>query len=91
MQEHTQLEQTRPALMLLESVFEQIPAKELKQCIESELGEFCSETAIEQIVQYTGQVIHYSILQPRHKLRQTYLGTIAFLIKMRYDVTDTHS
>jgi hypothetical protein len=66
-QEHTQLEQTRPALMLLESVFEQIPAKELKQCIESELGEFCSETAIEQIVQYTGQVIHYSILQPRHK------------------------
>jgi hypothetical protein len=66
-QEHTQLEQTRPALMLLESVFEQIPAKELKQCIESELGEFCSETAIKQIVQYTGQVIHYSILQPRHK------------------------
>jgi hypothetical protein len=57
-QEHTQLEQTRPALMLLESVFEQIPAKELKQRIESELGEFCSETTIEQIVQYTGQVIY---------------------------------
>jgi hypothetical protein len=66
-QEHTQLEHTRPALMLLESVFEQIPAKELKQFIESELGEVCSETALEQIVQYTGQVIHYSILQPRHK------------------------
>ena len=31
------------------------------------MGEFCLETAIEQIVQYTGQVIHYSILQPRHK------------------------
>lgn len=66
-QEHTRLEHQRQEIRLLESVVEHIPANELKQCIESELGEFCSETAIEQIVQHTHQVIHYSILQPRHK------------------------
>ena len=66
-QESTRSANPQPKLKPLESVAEYIPARELKQCIESELGEFCSSRAIEQIVLYARQVIHNSILQPRHK------------------------
>lgn len=57
----------QPELTPKELVAEYIPTPELKQCIESELGEFCSSSAIEQILLYTCQVIHNSVLQPRHK------------------------
>lgn len=60
----------QPELTPKKSVAEYIPTPELKQCIESELGELCSSSAIEQIVLYTCQVIHNSVLQPRHKWPQ---------------------
>ncbi|MCC3573344.1 MAG: hypothetical protein JGK30_14705 [Microcoleus sp. PH2017_40_RAT_O_B] len=69
-QESTRSSNPQPKLTPKESVAEYIPRPELKQCIESELGEFCSLSAIEQIVLYTRQVIHNSILQPRHKWPQ---------------------
>jgi hypothetical protein len=69
-QESTRSSNPQPKLTPKESVAEYIPTPELKQCIESELGEFCSSSAIEQIVLYTGQVIHNSVLQPRHKWPQ---------------------
>jgi hypothetical protein len=69
-QESTRSSNPPPELTPSESVAEGIPAPELKQCIESELGEFCSPSAIEQIIRYTRQVIHNSLLQPRHKWSQ---------------------
>ncbi len=69
-QESTRSSNPQPKLTPSESVAEYIPTPELKQCIESELGEFCSSSAIEQIVLYARQVIHNSILQPRHKWPQ---------------------
>ncbi|MCU0546875.1 MAG: hypothetical protein MUE44_32715 [Oscillatoriaceae cyanobacterium Prado104] len=69
-QESTRSANPQPKLTPSESVAESIPTPELKQCIESELGEFCSSSAIEQIVLYARQVIHNSILQPRHKWPQ---------------------
>ncbi|MFM9267279.1 hypothetical protein [Tychonema sp. BBK16] len=69
-QESSRTPDRQPELTPLESVAEYIPTPELKQCIESELGEFCSPSAIEQIVLYARQVIHNSILQPRHKWPQ---------------------
>ncbi|MCC3411566.1 MAG: hypothetical protein JGK05_07255 [Microcoleus sp. PH2017_02_FOX_O_A] len=69
-QESTRSSNPQPKLTPSESVAEYIPTPELKQCIESELGEFCSSSAIEQIVLYTCQVIHNSILHPRHKWPQ---------------------
>ncbi|MEG4273900.1 MULTISPECIES: hypothetical protein [unclassified Microcoleus] len=69
-QESTRTSNPQPKLAPFESVAEYIPARELKQCIESELGEFCSSSAIEQIVLYTCQVINNCVLQPRHKWPQ---------------------
>jgi hypothetical protein len=69
-QESSRSSNPQPKLTPSESVAEYIPTPELKQCIESELGEFCSSSAIEQIVLYTCQVIHNSILHPRHKWPQ---------------------
>ncbi|WP_293183566.1 MULTISPECIES: hypothetical protein [unclassified Microcoleus] len=66
-QESTRSLNSKPELTSKESVAEYIPVPELKQCIESELGEFCSPNAIEQIVLHARQVIHNSILHPRHK------------------------
>jgi hypothetical protein len=61
-QESTRSANSQQELTPKESVAEYIPTPELKQCIESELGEFCSSSAIEQIVLYARQVIHNSIL-----------------------------
>jgi len=47
-------------------VTEHIPTAELKQSFQSELGEFCDDTNIEQIVQFTHQVIHKAVLHPRY-------------------------
>ncbi|NJK65890.1 MAG: hypothetical protein HC849_00140 [Oscillatoriales cyanobacterium RU_3_3] len=69
-QESTRWSNYQLELTPKESVAEYIPTPELKQCIESELGEFCSSSAIEQIVLYARQVIHNSVLQPRHKWPQ---------------------
>jgi hypothetical protein len=69
-QESSRSSNTQQELTPEKSVAEYIPAQELKQYIESELGEFCSSSAIEQIVLYARQVIHNSILQPRHKWPQ---------------------
>jgi hypothetical protein len=69
-QESTRSSNPQPKLTPKESVAEYIPTPELKQCIESELAEFCSSSAIEQIVLHARQVIHNSILQPRHKWPQ---------------------
>lgn len=48
-----------------EQVVEHIPTAELGQFFREELA-FCSETALEQIVQFTHQVIHKAVLHPRH-------------------------
>jgi len=69
-QESTRSSNPQPKLTPKESVAEYIPTPELKQCIESELAEFCSSSALEQIVLHARQVIHNSILQPRHKWPQ---------------------
>jgi hypothetical protein len=69
-QESTRSANPQPKLKPSESVAEYIPAREFKQCIESELGEFCSSSAIEQIVLYARQVIHNCVLHPRHKWPQ---------------------
>lgn len=69
-QESTRTANYQPELTPFESVAEYIPAPELKQCIESQLGEFCSSSAIEQIVLHARQVIHNCVLHPRHKWPQ---------------------
>ncbi|MBE9179325.1 hypothetical protein IQ268_12210 [Oculatella sp. LEGE 06141] len=43
-----------------------IPTEALKELFQSQLDEFCSETALEQLIQFSHQIIHKAILRPRH-------------------------
>ena len=65
-QAHTRSERAKPSPTLSEQVAEHIPTAELRQSFGSELGEFCNDADIEQIVQFTHQVIHNAVLHPRY-------------------------
>jgi hypothetical protein len=65
-QAHTQSERPKPSPTPSEQVAEHIPTEELRQSFGSELGEFCNDADIEQIVQFTHQAIHKAVLHPRH-------------------------
>ena len=43
-----------------------IPTEALKALFQSQLAEFCSEAALEQLVQFSHQIIHKAVLRPRH-------------------------
>jgi len=47
-------------------VVEHIPTEELRQLFDSELGEFCSEAALEQLLQFTHRVVNQAVQSPRH-------------------------
>lgn len=49
-----------------EPVVKHIAEDELKGFFQAELGEFCSEAILEQIIQFTHQVVYKAVLQPRH-------------------------
>ncbi len=65
-QVHSQSESPKPSPPQTEQVTEHIPTAELRQSFQSELGEFCNDADIEQIVQFTHQVIHKAVLHPRY-------------------------
>jgi hypothetical protein len=65
-QAHTRSERAKPSPTPSEQVAEHIPTEELRQSFGSELGEFCNDADIEQIVQFTHQAIHKAVLHPRH-------------------------
>lgn len=43
-----------------------VPTKALKELLQSQLAEFCSEAALEQLIQFSHQIIHKAVLRPRH-------------------------
>jgi len=43
-----------------------IPTETLKELFQSQLAEFCSEAALEQLIQFSHQIIHKAVLRPRH-------------------------
>jgi hypothetical protein len=43
-----------------------IPTEALKELFQSQLAEFCSEAALEQLIQFSHQIIHKAVLRPRH-------------------------
>ncbi|NJO41613.1 MAG: hypothetical protein HC865_13490 [Cyanobacteria bacterium RU_5_0] len=43
-----------------------VPTKALKELFQSQLAEFCSEAALEQLIQFSHQIIHKAVLRPRH-------------------------
>jgi hypothetical protein len=65
-QAHTRSEGSKPSPTPSEHVAEHIPIRELRKIFQSELGEFCNDADIEQIVQFTHQVIHKAVLHPRY-------------------------
>ncbi|MBV8885972.1 MAG: hypothetical protein JO235_18530 [Chroococcidiopsidaceae cyanobacterium CP_BM_RX_35] len=48
------------------NVTEYIPTEELKELFQSQIADFCSEAALEQLLQLSHQIIHKAVLQPRH-------------------------
>jgi hypothetical protein len=65
-QVHTRSERSKLSSTLSEHVAEHIPTAELRKIFQSELGEFCNDADIEQIVQFTHRVIHKAVLHPRY-------------------------
>ncbi len=65
-QVHTRSERAKLSSTLSEHVAEHIPTAELRKIFQSELGEFCNDSDIEQFVQFTHQVIHKAVLHPRY-------------------------
>jgi len=65
-QVHSQSESPKPSPTQTEQVTEHIPTAELRQSFQSELGEFLNDADIEQIVQFTHQIIHQAVLHPRY-------------------------
>jgi hypothetical protein len=53
-------------LLASATVIEHIPTEELRELFQSQLAEFCSEAALEQLIQFSHQIIHKAVLQPRH-------------------------
>jgi hypothetical protein len=43
-----------------------VPTETLKELFQSQLAEFCSEAALEQLIQFSHQIIHKAVLRPRH-------------------------
>ena len=43
-----------------------VPTEALKELFQSQLAEFCSEAALEQLIQFSHQIIHKAVLRPRH-------------------------
>jgi hypothetical protein len=54
------------SLLDLTNVTEYIPTKKLRELFESQIAEFCSENTLEQLIQWSHQIIHKAVLQPRH-------------------------
>ena len=52
--------------LALAKVTEHIPTGDLKDLFQSYIAEFCSEYALEQLIQFSHQVIHKAVLNPRH-------------------------
>ena len=52
--------------LALAKVTEHIPTGALKDLFQSYIAEFCSESALEQLIQFSHQVIHKAVLNPRH-------------------------
>ena len=50
----------------LTNVTGHIPTAALKELFQSQLAEFCSEAALEQLIQSSHQIIHKAVLRPRH-------------------------
>jgi len=48
------------------NVIAHIPTEALKELFQSQLAEFCSEAALEQLIQFSHQIIHKAVLRPRH-------------------------
>ncbi|MBD1862406.1 MULTISPECIES: hypothetical protein [Trichocoleus] len=48
------------------NVTEHIPTEELRELFASQIADFCSEDALEQLIQLSHQIIHKAVLQPRH-------------------------
>ncbi|MBD2694330.1 hypothetical protein [Anabaena catenula] len=49
-----------------EQVVEYISDEELRGFFQAELGEFCNDAILEQIIQFTHNCVHKAVLQPRH-------------------------
>lgn len=47
-------------------ILEHIPTEELKQHLVEDLGEVLTDLDLEQIIQFTHQVVHKAVLRPRH-------------------------
>lgn len=47
-------------------ITEQIPTETLKELFQSQVAEFCSEDALEYLIQASHQIIHKAVLRPRH-------------------------
>jgi len=62
------LDSSSSSTSLLDSTnaIEHIPTKELRELFESQIADFCSEDTLEQLIQLCHQIIHKSVLQPRH-------------------------
>jgi hypothetical protein len=43
-----------------------IPTEALKELFQAQLAEFCSEATLEQLIQFSHQIIHKAVLRPRH-------------------------
>ncbi|MBW4475180.1 MAG: hypothetical protein KME45_33100 [Stenomitos rutilans HA7619-LM2] len=43
-----------------------VPTETLKELFQSQLAELCSEAALEQLIQFSHQIIYKAILRPRH-------------------------
>jgi hypothetical protein len=43
-----------------------VPTEALKELFQSQLAQFCSEAVLEQLIQFSHQIIHKAVLQPRH-------------------------
>ena len=52
--------------LALAKVTEHIPTEALKDLFQPYIAEFCSEYALEQLIQFSHQVIHKAVLNPRH-------------------------
>lgn len=48
------------------NVTEHIPTKELRELLRSQIADFCAEDTLEQLIQWSHQIIHKAVLQPRH-------------------------
>lgn len=54
------------SLLASAKVTEHIPTEELKELFQLQIAEFCSEDVLEQLIQFSHQIVHKAVLQPRH-------------------------